>query len=139
MSYHYYIEHPAYRCSYCGRRCGPNGHAGCGSAELINGIPTLAIPFIVGGLWLGLSFVVGPVSLFLGWGGLWSGWWTLGKVLVGLSTLIAIISVVVGVRASAKHKRHTDARSTISNIVVDGALHHKTADVIAREIKNVKE
>ena len=117
MSY-YYEERAQYRCSTCGRRCGPNGHAGCGRPELINGIPALLVPFFLGLIWFGMSFVVGPVCLLLG-GGLWEGWWTLGKIVVGLSFVLAVIGTAVGAAEKKKHKQYKPTMDPIKDAHLD--------------------
>lgn len=137
MSYYcHYNEHPQYRCSTCGRRCGANGHSGCGNAELINGFPALFTPFALGLVWVLVGLVVQPLAWFTGVEWVAGLWWTLGKIIVGLSFVVAVLGTVVGAGEKKKHKQDKDA---IDQIIFDGATNHKTADVISREIKEYYE
>lgn len=132
MSYYYhYNEHPMYRCSTCGRRCGPNGHAGCGNAELINGFPALVIPFMVGFLWLGVSLLAALFCLLCGTE-LWSGWWVMGGILIGGVTVLTLLTVIMSAADETKHKQY---KGDIDKTIYEGMKAGKTADVIHKELE----
>lgn len=131
--YYHHIHNPQYRCSTCGRRCGANGHAGCGNAELINDLPAVLIPFMVWFIHFILGFVAIPVGLMLGWTAMPSIWAGLGWFWVAVCAVVVILAKVGGKSGEDKHKR-----DEIDAIIADGMRTGKTADVIAREIRDGK-
>lgn len=131
MYYHYH-HCPKYRCSTCGRRCGANGHAGCGNAELINDLPDALVPL---GVWF-IHFILGciicPVCWFIGWDVVPQVWGWLGWFLVVASIVLVVAAKVTSVAEGNKHKGEE-----VDNIkvIAEGMKAGKTADVIMQEME----
>lgn len=130
MYYHYH-HCPKYRCSTCGRRCGANGHAGCGNAELINDLPDALVPLTVAFIHFVLGCFICPLCWFIGWDLIPQIWGGLGFVVTAIAILVVIAAKVCG----AEGNKHKGKEVDNIKVIAEGMKAGKTADVIMQETK----
>lgn len=127
--YYHYIPGPKYRCSTCGRRCGANGHAGCGKAELMNDMPAVLVPLLV---WF-IHFIIGcfvcPLCWFIGWDFVPKIWGPLGWFWVVASIVLVVAAKVSDAADKKKHKQYQPTVDPIKDAHLD---------IINKEYNNVK-
>lgn len=127
--YCHYHHCPKYRCATCGRRCGANGHAGCGNAEQINDLPAVFLPLGVWFIHTMVGFIVRPLCWFVGLDWVCNAWGPLGWVLVVATILLVVAVKVDDWTDKTKHKQEGETLDPI---------HDAHLDIINKEYNNGK-